>query len=72
VKEMTGDLGRFLVGLPGALVHADAYAAVRPLFKLGLHLGDVVGWLRWRLGRRSGVEALGYLPARPDDVREAV
>ncbi len=72
VKEMTGDLGRFLLGLPTALVHGDAYAAVRPLFKLGLHLGDMLGWLRWRLGRRSGVEALGYLPAKPDDVREAV
>jgi len=72
VKEMGGDLGRFVVALPGAFVRGDRYVAARPLFKLGLHLGDLLGWLRWRLGRRQGVEALGYLPARPDDVREAV
>ena len=72
LKEMAEDLGRFALGLPGALVRRDPYAAAQPLFKLGLHLGDLVGWLRWRLGRRQGLEALGYLPARPDDVREAV
>jgi len=69
---MTGDVGRFLAGLPAAAVRRDAYRAVRPLFKLGLHLGDLLGWLRWRLGPRRGVEALGYLSARPDEVREAV
>jgi glycosyltransferase involved in cell wall biosynthesis len=72
VKEMSQDLAAFVVGLPGALSRRDAYAGMRPLFKLGLHLGDLLGWLRWRLGPRGGREALGYLPARPDDVREAV
>jgi hypothetical protein len=72
LKEMAGDLGRFLVGLPAALGRRDRYLAVRPLFKLGLHFGDLLGWLRWRLGRRNGMEALGYLPAKPEDVREAV
>jgi cellulose synthase/poly-beta-1,6-N-acetylglucosamine synthase-like glycosyltransferase len=72
VKEMTQDLARVGVGFPGALARRDAYEAVRPLFKLGIHVGDLLGWLRWRLGRRSGTEALGYLPTRPDEVREAV
>ena len=72
VKEMTGDLGRFLAALPPALARHDRYAAMRPLFKLGVHLGDLFGWLRWRLGPRGGSDALGYLPARPDEVREAV
>jgi GT2 family glycosyltransferase len=68
VLEMGGDLLRFL----GALPARDPYVRMTPLYELGLHLGDLLGWLRWRLGRRSGVEALSYLPARPDDVREAV
>ncbi|HYR95839.1 MAG TPA: glycosyltransferase [Candidatus Binatus sp.] len=72
LKEMTGDLGRFALGLPGALARRDAYEALRPSFKLGLHLGDLLGWLRWRIGARSGTDALGYLSARPDEVREAV
>ena len=72
VKEMAGDLLRFGVRLPAALVHADRYAALHPLFKLGVHLGDLFGWLRWRLGPRGGSDALGYLSARPDEVREAV
>jgi len=72
VKEMAGDLLRFGARLPAALVHADRYAALHPLFKLGVHLGDLFGWLRWRLGPRGGSDALGYLPARPDEVREAV
>jgi len=72
VKEMAGDLARFGVRLPAALVRGDRYAALHPLFKLGVHLGDLFGWLRWRLGPRGGSDALGYLPARPDEVREAV
>ena len=72
VKEMAGDLVRFGGRLPAALVRADRYAALHPLFKLGVHLGDLFGWLRWRLGPRGGSDALGYLPARPDEVREAV
>ncbi len=72
VKEMAGDVLSFALRAPGELCRRDRYAAVRPLFALGLHLGDLLGWLRWRLGRRLGTEALGYLPARPDDVREAV
>jgi cellulose synthase/poly-beta-1,6-N-acetylglucosamine synthase-like glycosyltransferase len=72
VKEMAGDLGRFALGLPRASLRHDPYDAVRPLLELGLHLGDLLGWLRWRLGPRRGVEALGYLSARPDEVREAV
>jgi cellulose synthase/poly-beta-1,6-N-acetylglucosamine synthase-like glycosyltransferase len=72
MKEMAGDLLRFAAGLPGSLWRRDRYAAMQPLFKLGLHLGDLIGWLRWRLGRRQGMEALGYLPTSPDDVREAV
>ena len=72
LKEMTGDLVSFTLRAPRALRGHDRYVVVQPLFKLGLHLGDLLGWLRWRLGRRLGTEALGYLPARPDDVREAV
>ena len=72
VKEMAEDLARFGACLPAALVRADRYAALQPLFKLGVHLGDLFGWLRWRLGPRGGSDALGYLPARPDEVREAV
>jgi len=72
VKEMTGDLVRFGARLPAALVRGDRYAVLHPLFKLGVHLGDLFGWLRWRLGPRGGSDALGYLPARPDEVREAV
>ena len=72
VKEITEDLLRFAVLLPAALARRERYAAVHPLFKCGVHLGDLFGWLRWRLGSRIGSEALGYLPARPDAVREAV
>jgi cellulose synthase/poly-beta-1,6-N-acetylglucosamine synthase-like glycosyltransferase len=72
VKEMAGDVARFAVTAPSAIRRHDRYAAAAPLFKFGLHLGDFLGWLRWRLGPRSGTEALGYLPARPDEVREAV
>jgi glycosyltransferase involved in cell wall biosynthesis len=72
LKEMVGDLVRFALALPAAGVRRDGYAALHPLFKLGIHLGDLFGWLRWRLGPRAGAEALGYLPARPDEVREAV
>ncbi|HJQ82902.1 MAG TPA: glycosyltransferase [Candidatus Binatia bacterium] len=72
VKEMGEDLVRCTLGLPGALARRDGYAARRPLFKLGIHLGDLLGWLRWRLGPRGGSDALGYLSARPDEVREAV
>jgi glycosyltransferase involved in cell wall biosynthesis len=72
VKEMSGDVLRFAVGLEPALRRRDRYAAVQPLFRFGLHLGDLIGWLRWRVGRRPVAEALGYLSTRPDDVREAV
>jgi glycosyltransferase involved in cell wall biosynthesis len=72
VKEMAGDLLHFAAVWPGAVARGDRYAATQPLFKLGLHLGDLLGWLRWRLGPRRGIEALGYLSARPDEVREAV
>jgi len=72
LKEMTGDVLGLVAGLPGALCRRDAYAATVALFRLGVHLGDLLGWLRWRLGPRLGSEALGYLPARPDEVREAV
>lgn len=72
VKEMVGDFAAFAAGLPAAIWRRDRYATVRPLFKLGLHLGDMLGWLHWRLGPRRGMEALGYLPTKPDDVREAV
>lgn len=72
VKEMVEDLVRFAVGLPAAVARRDRYAALRRVFKLGVHLGDLLGWLRWRVGPRGGSDALGYLPARPDEVREAV
>jgi len=72
LKEMAGDLARCAAALPGALVRGDPYVALFPLFELGVHLGDLIGWLDWRLGPRRGREALGYLPARPEDVREAV
>ena len=72
LKEIVGDLVRWAIGLPGALARRDRYAALQPLFRLGLHLGDLLGWLRWRLGSRAAAAALGYLSARPDEVREAV
>ena len=72
VKEMAQDLARFALGLAPAARRRDAYAALRPLFELGLHLGDLLGWLRWRLGARPAGEPPGYLPSRPEDVREAV
>ncbi len=72
VKEMAGDVGRCIARLPRAAHRRDPYVALHPLFKLGLHLGDLLGWTRWRFGRRLGSDALGYLPARPDEVREAV
>jgi glycosyltransferase involved in cell wall biosynthesis len=71
VTEMAGDLVRFVTALPGAATRRDAYRAMVPLFKLGLHLGDLLGWFRWRVGARLGVESLGYLPTSPEDVRDA-
>jgi len=72
MKESAGDLGRFLAALPAAAWDRDPYTAVRPLFRFGLHVGDFLGWLRWRLGGRRGAAALGYLPSRPDALEEAV
>ena len=72
VKEIGEDLLRWVVRMPPALVRHDRYALLEPFFRLGIHVGDLLGWLRWRLGRRAGAAALGYLPARPDEVREAV
>jgi glycosyltransferase involved in cell wall biosynthesis len=72
VKESVGDLGRFLAALPRAIRHRDRYEAARPLFQLGLHVGDFLGWLRWRLGGRRSAAALGYLPSRSDALEEAV
>jgi len=71
-KEIAEDVARFAVGLPRAAVRRDRYVAVRPLFEAAVRLGGILGWLRWRVGRAQGREALGYLPDRPDDVREAV
>jgi GT2 family glycosyltransferase len=71
-QDMAGDLLRFAARLPRAALGRDSYAAVEPLFRFGLHLGGLLGWLRWRTGARRGREALGYLPERPEDVREAV
>jgi len=71
-KEIAEDVMRFIVGLPGALVRRDSYAAARPLFEAAMRLGGIIGWLRWRVGRPHGREALGYLSDHPEDVREAV
>ena len=72
VKEMGQDLERFVLAASRTPVRGERYDTLRPLFKLGVHLGDLLGWLRWRLGPRGGSDALGYLSARPDEVREAV
>ena len=72
LKEMSEDLLAWLVRLPAALVRRHPYPAMVPLFRFGLHLGGMLGWLRWRVGPRRGREALGYLPERPAEVRESV
>jgi glycosyltransferase involved in cell wall biosynthesis len=72
VKEMVQDVGRFAFRLPGAAARRDRYGALRPLFRLGVHAGDLLGWLQWRFAPRRGVDALGYLPARRDELEQAV
>jgi cellulose synthase/poly-beta-1,6-N-acetylglucosamine synthase-like glycosyltransferase len=72
VKEMVEDVGRFTVRLPRALAERDRYGAMRPLFRLGLHAGDLLGWLEWRFAPKRGVDALGYLPVRRDELEQAV
>jgi cellulose synthase/poly-beta-1,6-N-acetylglucosamine synthase-like glycosyltransferase len=72
VKEMTEDIARAALGAPRAAVAGDRYVVWEPLFRFGLHLGELIGWLRWRFGRRLGAGALGYLSGAPDELRDAV
>jgi glycosyltransferase involved in cell wall biosynthesis len=72
VKEMTEDVARALIAAPRAAVEGDRYVVWEPMFRFGLHLGELLGWMRWRFGRRVAAAAFGYLSSTPDELRDAV